>query len=711
MTSGRFLYRRRRAIFAVGILLVILVGLWGSRVIGALVPGGYDDPASESSRAAQAITDRVGEPSADVVVLYHSDRITVSNPAYGAAVRSSLSDLPDSVTGVRSYYSTRSPSLVSGDRHSTYAVLTLRGNDNLKADEFDTIKESVHAPGLSFRYGGVVAINSEANDLVSSDLERAELITFPLLLILLLLIFRSVVAAALPLLLGGVGILGALAMLHLIALSTDVSVFALNIVTMLGLGIAVDYALFIVSRFREELPRHGGDTEAALQRTMATAGRTVAFSGLTVAVSISSLILFPQVFLKSMGYGGVAAVLVDMIGALTILPALLAMLGPKVDALRIPLPRRRSSTSGWYRIAHSVMRRPVVYAVVLVAALLTLAAPFSHARFGGFDASSLPAGSQSRAVSDRLAADFHGRADAPIQVVLSGQGNVNSYVDKLRQVPGVTGAAISAHKPDAALIELSFDGSAQSTRAGDIIHRVRDVPVPQGMQRLVGGTSAANVDLLTSLGDRLPWMALIVAVSMFVLLFLAFGSLVLPLKAIVMNALSLAASFGVITWIFQDGNLGSLLGIHSSGYLDSTDPILMLGMVFGLSMDYEVFLLSRMRERWDETGDNADAVATGLQRSGRIITSAALLLVVVIGAFSTSDIIILKMLGIGMAVAIIVDATLVRALLVPATMRLLGHLNWWAPAPLRRLYDRIGVHEEASATEPAAPSRPLASVK
>ncbi|HVX44805.1 MAG TPA: MMPL family transporter [Mycobacteriales bacterium] len=705
---GRFLYRWRRVILPAGIVLVLAVGFWGSQVIDALVPGGYDDPASESSRAAQAITDRVGEPAADVVVLYHSDRVTVANPRFVNSVRSSLANLPGSVTDVRSYYSTHSPALVSHDRRSTYAVLTLRGDDNRKADEFDSIKKSLHAPGLSVHYGGIVAVNAEANDLIGSDLERAELISFPLLLLLLLIVFRSVVAAALPLLLGGVGILGALAMLHLIAIGTDVSIFALNIVTMLGLGIAVDYALFIVSRFREELPRHGGDTEAALQQTMATAGRTVAFSGLTVAVSISSLILFPQVFLKSMGYGGVAAVLVDMIGALTILPALLAILGPKVDALRIRLPHRRSSTSGWYRIAHSVMRRPILYAVVLIGVLLTLAAPFTHARFGGFDATSLPAGSQSRAVSERLAAEFPGRADAPIQIVLTGEGSANSYVDKVRDIPGVTGAAVAAHRPGATLVELGYGGSAQSTHASDIVHRVRDIPAPQGMQRLVGGTTAANVDLLSSLGHRLPLMAIIVAVSMFVLLFLAFGSLVLPLKAIVMNALSLAASFGVITWIFQDGHLGSLLGVHSAGYLDSTDPVLMLGMVFGLSMDYEVFLLSRMRERWDATGDNADAVATGLQRSGRIITSAALLLVVVIGAFSTSDIIILKMLGVGMVVAIVVDATLVRALLVPATMRLLGHLNWWAPAPLRRLYDRIGMREEAT---PEAEPRPLASVR
>ncbi len=710
---GGFVFRYRRSVLIAGVVFAVAAAMWGTSVLSHLVPGGYEDPASESHLAAQAVTRDLGQPSADLVVLYSSPSRTVDDPAFGRAVAASLAGVPPgTVTSARDFYTTRAPALVSRDRHETFAVLSLSGgSDRAKQRQFDSIRSVLTAPGLSVQYGGTVALNGDVNRQVSKDLTRAELISLPLLLVLLILIFRSLVAAALPLAVGVVGILGAFVVLRLITIGADVSVFALNIVTMLGLGIAVDYALFIVSRFREELHRRGEDVRPALRVTVATAGRTVAFSGLTVAACLSSLMLFPQVFLKSIGYGGVAAVLVDMVAALTVLPALLALLGRRVDALPVlpahRAPERAEAEHGWwYKVARSVMRRPVAYVVVLVAVLLTAGSPFLGARFGGFSPSVLPPGSQGRVVSESLAREFPGNATAPIQVVVRGvrdPAQLARYVGGLAGVAGVTGAAVTASRGGVALVTLGYDGDPQSRHAQDVVRRVRAAAVPGGLHRLVGGRTALSVDLLASVGRLLPYMAGMIAVVMFLLLFLAFGSFVLPVKAIVMNVLSLGASFGVITWIFQDGHLSGLLQFTRTGLLEATDPILLVAIVFGLSMDYELFLLSRVREQWDVTGDNGDAVATGLQRSGRIITSAALLLVVVIAAFSTSQIVILKMIGVGMMVAIVVDATLVRALLVPATMRLLGRYNWWAPGPVARWWDRHRWHEEP--VEPGEPAR------
>jgi RND superfamily putative drug exporter len=498
--------------------------------------------------------------------------------------------------------------------------------------------------------------------------------------------------------------------LRLLTLVTDVSIFSINIVTMLGLGLAIDYSLFVVSRFREEL-RQGASTEAALVRTMSTAGRTVAVSGLTVAIALASLTLFPQVFLRSMGFGGMAAVLVAMVGALTVLPALLAVLGRRVDSLRIPTPwRRRAATvpddnhGAWYRLARSVMRRPVVYVAVIVPVLLLAGLPFLRVTFGGVDERALPAGAESRVVTEQLRADFPGGGTTTIDPVVTFTGGhvqrtaLDAYIQSIDDLPGVTTVDVSGVSGGTAVLSVHHRYEGISADARHLVGEIRDLPAPAGAEVLVGGRAADLTDLLSSLGHRLPWMGLFVVGVTLVLLFLAFGSVVLPVKAVLMNVLSLAAAFGAVVWIFQEGHLAGPLGISSTGSIEATQPILMLAMAFGLSMDYEVFLLSRIREEWDRTHDNTLAVASGLQRTGRIITSAALLLVVVIGAFSTSGIVFIKMIGIGMIIAILVDATIVRALLVPATMRLLGRWNWWAPAPLARVWQRYGIREE----EPAA---------
>jgi trehalose monomycolate/heme transporter len=533
----------------------------------------------------------------------------------------------------------------------------------------------------------------------------------------MLVIFGSLAAASLPLAIGGIAILGSFTALRLLTLATPVSIYSINITTILGLGLAIDYGLFMVSRFREELHRQA-TTADAVARTVATAGRTVAVSGITVALALASLMLFPETFLRSMGYGGVATVLVDMIAALTILPALLAVLGPRVNALRIRRTVRRPPVAegqgAWYRLASSVMRRPVLYAVPIVIVLLALGSPFLRVTWGGTDATVLPAGAPARVVTEALNRDFPDNPTAPIESVVQFGGPVAgspargaqlaAYVGRLDRVAGVTGAQVTGVRGDVARVDMRYGPAPYSPQARAIVEQVRDVPPPAGAQAYVGGQTAQLVDELSSLGQTLPWMGLVVAASTFVLLFLAFGSVVLPVKAIVMNVLSLTAMYGVVVWIFQEGHLSGLLQFTANGTIEPTMPILMFAIMFGLSMDYEVFLLSRIRERYDVTGDNTVAVASGLQRTGGLITSLALLLIIVVGAFSASGITFIKLLGVGMIVALIVDASVVRVLLVPAVMRLLGPANWWAPRPLRRLYARYGLRETDAVPADASPA-------
>src|SRR4051812_4723717 len=720
---GRVMYRRRRWVVALALAFVVFAGVWGTGVFGAMTGGGFEDPDSDSSRAVQVANRELGRDAADVVVLYRSDDLTVDDPGYQAAVDDSLRGLPEGlVDATTTFWSTGAPSLVSNDRQSTFAVLQLTDGEDEAA--IDQIRDDLTAPGLHVRIGGNAVINTDINGQVSADIARAESISLPILAVMLVIIFGSLAAASLPLAIGVTAILGAFTALRGFAMVTDVSIFAVNIVTIIGLGLAIDYGLFMVSRFREEIRRQGGRgedaVETALARTMATAGRTVAVSGVTVAISLAGLLIFPQVFLRSMGFGGMSAVLIAMIAALTLLPALLAMLGPKVDALSVrpwlrrlfrrPVALRSDTAHGlWYRIAHSVMRRPVVYAVAVTALLVALALPFLKVQFGGIDVRVLPADQQSRVVSETIDRDFPPSTQGPITAIVTlpdavdspaGGAALQSYVGAVSDVPGVDGATVTGAAGDTARVSIAYGGDPVDKAARDLVQAVRDVPAPDGARVLVGGQSAELADLLTSLGSLLPWMALMVVATTFVVLFLAFGSVVLPVKALVMNVLSLGASFGALVWIFQEGHLSGFLHFTPTGFVEATQPILVLAIVFGLSMDYEVFLMSRIREQYDLTGDNTAAVATGLQRTGKIITSAALLLLVVIGAFSLSGITFIKMIGVAMLIAIVIDATVVRILLVPATMRLLGRANWYAPGPLRRLYARYGIRESDGDTAP-----------
>jgi RND superfamily putative drug exporter len=717
---GRVVYARRRLILVLAAIVVVAAAVWGTRVFGALQSaGGFSAPGSQSQQESDLAARAFGRDTADVVVLYSSPRLTVHDAAFRASVTRTLATLPAAeVRSAATYWSTRSPQFASADGHATYAVLELAGGtDSARTASFHAIGGRLSAPGLSTQVGGQVPTFSAINKQVTSDIGRAEGISMPVLLILLLVIFGSLAAASLPLAIGGIGILGSFAALRLLTLVTDVSIYSVNITTILGLGLAIDYGLFMVSRFREEL--HRQDTTAdAVAATVATAGRTVAVSGVTVAVALASLMLFPEMFLRSMGYGGVATVLVDMLAALTVLPALLAVLGPRVNALRVrrhvQRPIRDEQSGAWYRIARSVMRRPVAYVVVILLVLLALASPFRSIIWGGTDARALPAGAPARVVAEALNRDFPANPSSPIEVVtrLAGpasapaqQAALATYVRSLEHVPGVSSAALTGVRGDIARVDLRYAADPYSATARDIVTAARAVPPPAGGHAYVGGVTAQLVDELSSLGHTLPWMALIMCLATFVLLFLAFGSVVLPLKAIVMNVLSLSATFGVIVWIFQEGHLSGLLRFTPTGTIDPSMPILMLAIIFGLSMDYEVFLLSRVRERYDVTGDNAAAVASGLQRTGGLISSLAFLLVIVVGAFSASGITFIKLMGVGMIVALVVDATIVRILLVPATMRLLGRANWWAPGPLRRVYRKYGIREEEAAPAEAEPAR------
>jgi uncharacterized membrane protein YdfJ with MMPL/SSD domain len=711
---GRFMVRRRRLVLAGAGVFVVVAAVWGTGVFGSLAGAGFEDPDSDSARAAEQVNRVFGRHQADVVVLYSSPTLTVDDPAFRTSAQRTLGALPDRyVAKATSYWDSRAPQLVSADRHATYAVLELTGADgDARQDALAEIEDEVAAPGLTSRVGGEVAVGRDGDTQVARDIGRAERLSLPLLLVLLLVVFGALAAAGMPLVVGGLAVLGAFTALRLLTLVTEVSVFAINLVTMLGLGLAIDYALFVVARFREELtarPAGPRRVEDAVVRTVATAGRTVAFSGLTVAISLAGLLWFPQMFLRSMGFGGVAAVLVAMVAALTVLPALLAVLGPRINAGSIPWLRRRqgraaAGAGGWWsRVAHSVMRRPLAYVAVIVAGLLTLGLPFRNVTFGGVDARALPADTESRQVSEALERDFTRNATTTISVVVAGAdpAGLRGYAQRLRALPGVTAAQVTRTAAATSLIAVGYDADPISPRARQLVIDVRAVDPPAGSRVLVGGDTAELADLLQSLGRTLPWTAAFVGLVTFVLLFLAFGSVLLPLKAIAMNLLSLTASFGALGWIFQQGHLSGPLGFTPTGTIEATQPILMLAIAFGLSMDYEVFLLSRVREQYDRTGDTTTAVATGLQRTGAIITSAALLLVVVIGAFSTSGITFIKMIGVGMIIAILLDATVVRALLVPATMRLLGRYNWWAPPPLARFWQRHGHREHGHPPAPA----------
>ncbi|GAA4818672.1 MMPL family transporter [Nocardioides caeni] len=698
---GAMIVRRSLVVVLVGLFVTALAAVAGIGLEDKLSAGGFDDPGSEAAEELALERETFGNRTVDAIVIFTSDDLQASDPAFRAEVEEAFAAVPeDTVVATQAWYDTQDPAMVSDDGHSALVYVSLAGEiQNDFGDSYERMEPVIAESDLETAFAGPYAVYVDVNHETKEDLLLAELVSLPVVLLLSLIIFRSVVAALMPLLVGIVAVIGARAMMAGLNELTEVSIFAPNIITLLGLGLAIDYALFIVSRFREEIAATPDDVRRALVRTMGTAGRTVAFSALTVAAAMSSLLVFPQTFLKSIGYGGIAAVLIAMVAALTVLPATLALLGRRIDAGRIPFLKQSRAVEtdhgAWARLARGVMRRPILVATVVVVGLLAIAAPFLGVKWGSVDYRVLPSDTPSHVASDRLSTEFGPeRSTANVLVTGADEADLAGYTESLRGVGGVVDVSPVTAEGDTTLLRVSWEGNSQSEASKQVVEDLRAIDTPAGGEALVGGLTADTVDLADSIGNHLPLMGVIVISVMLVLLFLAFGSLVLPLKAVLMNAFSITASFGVVTWIFSDGHLADLLGFTPQGFLDLTNPIVMLAILFGLSMDYEVFLLSRVREQWDATGDNDLAVQTGVQKTGRIITSAALLLGVVIGAFSLSGVVFMKMMGIGMLVAIIIDATVVRALLVPATMKLLGRWNWWAPAPLARWWERYGFRDE-----------------
>lgn len=716
---------------------VVLAAVLGSQAVPRLAPGGFTDTGAPSAVAAAALSERFAEGGPDLVlVVAGADGRRVADPAVAAAGRSLADRLAaePGLSEVRSPWTTPAPGLRSDD--GTLGLVTARvaGDDSAQSRVAERVAASYGgvADGLDVTVGGRAAVFAEVGSTIERDLARAEAVAVPLTFLLLLLAFGTVVAAGLPLAVGAVSVTGALLVLWLLTRVTDVSVYALNLTTSLGLGLAIDYALLLVTRYREELAA-GHDVPVAVRRTVSSAGRTVLFSGLTVAVSLAALLVFPQFFLRSFAYAGIAVTLLAMLGAVVVLPAVLALLGTRVNRLRVLRPRAKAvdAQSGfWFRLSTAVMRRPWAFLGVGLSVLVLLGLPFLRVAFGTTDDRVLPADAPSARASQLVRESFSGNESAAITVVAPDAAesttDIDGYAATLSRLAGVDGvdAATGSYaagrlvQPATALSQR-FSASDAGTwlsvvptvdpysGAGkDLVRAVRETPSPLG-PTYVGGASAEFLDTQDSLAQRLPWAIAWIAGATFILLFLFTGSVVLPLKALLLNVLSLSATFGAMVFVFQEGHLQWLVGdFQVTGSIDTAMPILMFCIAFGLSMDYEVFLLARIKEEYDRTGDNTRAVAVGLQRTGRIVTVAALLLSVVFLAFATSQVTLIKMLGLGVALAVLMDATLVRGLMVPAFMRLAGDWNWWAPRPLRRLHARFGLREHVLPAEQVQPPVP-----
>jgi uncharacterized membrane protein YdfJ with MMPL/SSD domain len=694
---ARLADRRAKRVLAVAAVVFVGAGIAGSGVANHLDPYGADDPDTESVIAEKQLED-AGYRATEVVVLI--DGVDVSSPDGAQRVKSLASQLQHDgdVANVSGFLNTHSDAFVSRDGDATSLAVSLRSSDddtNQKtakriAEEFDGEQ------GVTV--GGGALAQKQVNEQTESDLRTAELYAFPILFVLSLLFFRSLVAALLPLVIGGLAIVGTMAILRGAAEVGSISIFALNLVTGLGLGLAIDYSLFMVSRYREEIAKTGPGL-TAMRRTMATAGRTVLFSSLTVAGALASLLVFPQRFLYSMGVGGSLVALLAAAIALLILPAVLSLLGNRVNSLSPAFLHRRAEADArpahegfWYRLSQLVMRYPGRIAITATAVLLLAGIPFFRIHFTSVDAQVLPKSASARQVDTVLRTDFPPFHDSPITLALQNadKAEAQRVVDQVGPVQGVASVDAPQRLDDGTYAINVISKDAPLTDASqNTVERIRD-NVP-GV--LVGGFTAHYIDLQDSLASHLPVVLAIVFVVTFIVLFVMTGSVILPVKQVLMNVLGLSATFGILVLVFQDGRFEGLLGYTGQDGLESTQPLLLFAVAFGLSTDYGVFLLARIKEARDGGYDDREAVAVGLERTGRIVTSAALLLAVAIGAFVTSQIIFLKELGFGTAIAVLIDATIIRALLVPSLMQLLGKWNWWAPSPLRRLHERIGLRE------------------
>ncbi|MGQ0744871.1 MAG: MMPL family transporter [Acidimicrobiales bacterium] len=742
MRLGATVARRRWVVLAITLVGLVASGFYGGDVASRLSSGGFEDPNAESTLAVRTV-DQVfhsGQPNLILLVTAEGGDVDeASVVAAGTALTNELAESPG-VVQAGSYWTLASaPPLASKDRSQALVLARLGGDEDAVNDAVEILSPRFtrSGDGITVAVGGYAEIFRQVSEAVTEDLAKAEAVAIPITMALLVVVFGSVVAAGLPVGIGILAILGTFVVLKLLSEVTQVTIFSLNLTTAMGLGLAIDYSLFVVSRFREELAA-GREPHDAVAATVATAGRTVIVSAATVAVSLSALLVFPLTFLKSFAYAGVAVVAVAGLVSVVVLPAVLAALGHRIDKLTVR--RRRPAGEGrfWHAMATRVMRRPLAFAIPITAFLLLLGVPFLHVELGQVDDRVLPPEVTSRQVSDAIRTNFNSNEAGAVQVVASGVDNltaavpaVHEYAAALSRLEGVSrvdaltgiyvqGNPVIGFNPASLRFvattgpvspgrtpELSPDAETAGTwfsvvpsveplspEGEALVADIRATDPPFDIA--VGGFSAQLVDSKAGLLGRIPLAAAIVGVITFVVLFLMFGSVLVPIKAVLLNLLSLTATFGALVWIFQDGNLADVLGFTPTGAIEISTPILMFCIAFGLSMDYEVFLLSRIKEEYDRTGDNTAAVAAGLERTGGIVTAAAALLAVVFIAMATSGVTFIKIFGLGLTMAVLMDATLIRATLVPAFMRLAGDANWWAPAPLRRLHSRFGISEAPS---------------
>ncbi|WP_132994039.1 MMPL family transporter [Gordonia zhaorongruii] len=734
-----------KIVLGIAVALLVLCGVYGIGAAEKMMSGGFEDPGSESSHATKVLDERFDRGGAQLVFkLDAPEGVDVTTDPESVAAGREVLDVLQSKGVDRGGYVQAgvlniwdSPELagelLSKDKSSTQIIASIAGGDEKAPSNAEEMVDLVGSQrhGIDIQAGGMAVVFGQINEQTSKDLAVAEAIAIPISFLFLIVVFGGVIAAALPVLIGGAAIVGTLAMLRVIAEFADVSIFALNLTTAMGLALAIDYTLLIVTRYREEVA--GGKSRAdAIVRTIDTAGRTVLFSAITVALALAALAIFPMYFLRSFAYAGVGVVVVALLAALIITPALLILLGDRVDSLNVRhaiakrFGRKTSAAesggtqpieeSGWYRMSRAVLRRAVPVAIVVPVLLLILGAPFLSLKFGFPDDRVLPKDSAVHSMADEIRTDFtedsSGTAVAVVEgdvapPALGGYASALSKVDGVAAVTSPTGVFRDGRqiapgndadaRPGAALLTVASGVAPMSDDGRDQVDALRSVAQPAGAAVAFTGAAATNVDAVDGMFHYLPWVLIVIAVATYVLLFLFTGSVVLPLKALVVNILSLSATFGAMVWIFQEGHLGGL-GTTPLGYLVATMPVLMFCIAFGLSMDYEVFLLGRIREEWlksDRTKEANDrAVALGLARTGRVVTAAALLMAIVFTGIAASEVSFMRMFGVGLTLAVLMDATVIRMLLVPAFMRLAGLWNWWAPAPLRRVHERIGITEE-----------------
>jgi RND superfamily putative drug exporter len=696
----------------VGLLAIVfflLAGAVGGSVADRLDPYGADDPDTETVQAREQLQDAGLRVPAVLAVI---EDAPVADPATRQRVEKLEGEVAarSDVASVSGYYDTGSRAFVSRDGQSTYFAVALKATEDKELQEAgDEIADQLSShPGVVV--GGFAVAQEQVNQQVEEDLKKAEMIAFPLLFLLSLLFFRSLVASVLPLMIGGLAIVGTFLILRVASEFGSISIFALNLTTALGLGLAIDYSLFIVSRYREEIAKSGPGLEA-MRRVMATAGRTVFFSSLTVSAALASLLVFPQRFLYSMGLGGSLVALLAALISLTVLPAVLTLLGNRVNAGAPKFLQRRAEADArpaqegfWYRLSRFVMRRPLPVATLSALFLIVLGLPFLQIKFNTVDPTVLPESASARQAYDTVSQQFPPYHDTPIWIdVEGGPKAAAQFAKEVRGVDGVAEvAAPQPLAPGVTALQVVSANAFASESSQTTVNAIRDLPPPPGAEVLVGGATADFVDFQSSLEEHLPIALGIVIFATLLILFLMTGSVVLPIKSLIMNFLNLSAVFGLLVLIFQDGRLEGFLDYSSPGAIEQTMPILLFAVAFGLSTDYAVFLLSRIKEARDNGASESESVAIGLERTGRIVTAAALLFAVAMGAFATSQIIFIKENGVGTALAVLIDATIIRALLVPSLMELLGKWNWWAPAPLRRLHERWGVSETGPTQPPVA---------